>query len=141
MAKKTKKKVQLKSKKCIFCRDVDCPDLVKNVEMVLDHKEVEDLITYYCAKCGYIGSVELKYNEEIWDRKELLLEYIQNIKDKIKFEQDEIEHRKKTMVHFKYPEKRIKGIDIIKYELDIPILKEQLRFLKQIYYDNYGEEI
>lgn len=141
MGRGRKKRVHLKSKKCIFCKQVDCPDLVKSIEMVLDHKEVEDLITHHCTKCGYVGSIELKYSEEIWDRKELLLQYIQEVEDRIRFEQSEIDERKRTMRYFKRPEKRIKGIDIIKYELEIPILKEQLKFLKNIYYNNYGEEI
>lgn len=122
-------------RKCLICKDCD---LVKNVVMVLDHKDIPDLVTYHCENCDYIGSYDIKFSSNTFDKK-VLGGHIKAIKDQIQFEKDQIEDRKNTMVYFKNPNGRIKGIDIIKYELEIPILNHQLKFLEKIYYDNYGE--
>ena len=121
-------------KKCPFC---DHCDIVETVQMVLDHKDVPDLIIYHCENCDYLGSVEIKNSNVFY--KKTLMGYIKSIKEKIGFEESQIQDRKDTMKYFKNPSSRIKGIDIIKYELEIPILKQQLKFLEKVYLDSYGE--
>ena len=60
------------------------------------------------------------------------------LEEEIRVRDELFAYSKDTMKHFLHPERRAKGIDMMQYELDYPIVKALYKRLKDDYEQRYG---